>query len=153
MSDNRISYHYEAESREIIVTRGENDSMSLPIGQFLDRDDLKTALAASGAIDYLRRAASEVTGDEKMGSIEEAYDRIANEGVDAFKRRPRTRRGPIKAEKVAALAALEEATTVAIEQALADMPKEEQDRLLNSDRVLGKLESMKRNGEGLQLSA
>lgn len=27
MSDNRISYHYEAESREIIVTRGENESM------------------------------------------------------------------------------------------------------------------------------
>lgn len=153
MSDNRISYNYYAESREIIVTRGDNESMSLPIGQFLDRDDLKTALAASGAINYLRRAASEASSEEKMEVIEAAYDRIANEGVDAFKRRSRTRRGPIKAEKVAALASLEEATTVAVEQALAYMPKEEQDRLLNSDRVLGKLESMKRKGEGLQLSA
>jgi len=149
MSDNRISYHYDEESREITVSRGE-DNLSLPIGQFLDREELKTALAVSGTIDYLRRAASEVNGEEKMEAIEAAYDRIANEGVDAFKRRPRTRKGPVKAEKVAALAALEEATTVAIEEALADMPKEDQDRLLNSERVLGKLESMKRN---VQLSA
>lgn len=148
MRDTRIVYSYDQTSRVITARKGQ-DHLEMPIGEFLDNEEVRDTLAVSGAIDLLRRAAAGAGKEGKMEAIEEAYDRVSNEGVDAFK--PRKQERIRKADKIAALASLEGATISAVEEALEKLDKQAQHETLNSERVLSHLKTMKSGG--LSLSA
>lgn len=151
-SRKRVNYAPNEENTELTVSQGE-DRLTLAAGEIFEDTEVRDHLAMLGLTTYLRREAGDAPAEDRLTAVDAAYDRLAAEGTKVFQRKPRTNRGPRKSEKVAALAALEGATTDAVENALARMSKEEQAETLNHERVLDKLESMKRSDDDLQLIA
>jgi len=150
----RISYNQDTEKMTLTVRYG-TEVIELPAGAelFETHPDVKNHLALVGLTTYLQREASRAKDAEKLDAADKGYDKLLAEGPKAFARKAGGGpRGPRKADKIAALAALKGATTGAIEKKLASLTKEEQETILSNKKVLAQLEKMTQGGEELDLT-
>jgi hypothetical protein len=150
----RVNYNADAATQMLTVSY-DKEAVELPAGEelFDKYPEVKDHLALVGLTTFLQRESSRVKDADKLDAIEKAYARVLNSGAKAFERRPGGGpRGPRKADKIAALAALKGVTTAAIEKALSELSKEDQDKALNQKKVLAKLEKMQGNGDPVDLS-
>lgn len=141
----RVSFPSVAEDGQITIKRGD-ENLTLPVSGLLQDQELMARFAVLGLVAHLRKVSADLPSEDRMAAIEREYDRIEEQGVKALDAKQTRNRGPRKAEKIAALAVLESATTDAIEEALSQMSKDHQDEVLNSDRVTEQLGRMKRTG-------
>lgn len=151
IAQKRVTYTPSDDGATLVVAQG-GVNMELDVADVFANTGVRDHLAMLGLSHHLRRVAGEKPAEERLETIEATYDEIVSKGMAAFEPKPRTRKAPLKADKVAALASLEGATITAVEKALAKMSKEEQAQKLNSDRVLEKLEGM-RGEDDLDLTA
>lgn len=155
-TDSRIRVSYNQDVPKMTLTvRFDKEVVELPAGEelFAQHPDVKDHLALVGLTTYLQRESSRQKDAEKIEAADKAYEKLLNEGIKAFERKTGGGpRGPRKADKVAALAALKGATTAAVEKALSGMSKEQQDEILNHKKVLAKLAKMNQGEEELDLS-
>lgn len=150
----RVNYSTDAAKGQLTVTYAD-EAVELGAEEeiFAKHPDVKNHLALVGLTTFLQRESGRVKDHQKLDAIEKAYERITQEGVKAFERKAGGGpRGPRKADKIAALAALKGATTAAIEKKLATMDKSEQDAILNHKKVLAKLEKMNSSADDLDLA-
>lgn len=150
----RVSYTQDASKQQLTV-KYDKEVIEFPVGEelYTKHAELRDHLALVGLTSFFQRETSKVRDAEKLDAIEKAYDRLMTEGMGAFKRKAGGGpRGPRKADKIAALAALKGATTAAIEKKLATMDKAKQEDVLNHPKVLAKLEEMKSDSDGLDLN-
>lgn len=94
-------------------------------------------LALMGLSEYLSRSAK---GEDRATKLANAYQRLIDEGMDAFapKERPKTPRMPSRRRRVQALAALYGTTVDFINSKLKDKTPEEQEHILTNERVVSK---------------
>jgi hypothetical protein len=156
MSDKkqRVNYDLDADTGVLTVKYG-NETGNFPL--LPDLEAVTGQLALEGLRGFLQRYSSQVDEADKIAAIEEGYNHLIEAGMKAFERKPPFGgqpgpRGPKKADKIAALAALKGATVAAVTEVLAGMDKAEQNRVLNNPKVLAKLEAMDTNPEGLDLN-
>lgn len=150
---NRITFRTAVVDGNLTISRGE-ETLILPVANLFEGDsELQSHFAAIGLVAHLRKVTGELPSEERMAAMELEYDRIEELGLGALATKQTRTRGPRKAEKIAALAILEGATTDAIEAALAKMSKEAQEEVLNAERVIEQLGRMKRSDEALDLAA
>lgn len=155
MSDDkqqRVTYDLDPEQGTLSVKFGDAEGV---FTLFPELEAISTQLALEGLRGYLQRYSAKA--EDKVGAIDEGYNRLVELGMAAFERKPPFGghpgpRGPTKADKIAALAYLKGATVAAIKSVLEGMEKEEQDRVLNNPKVLAKLEEMESEPEGLDLN-
>ncbi len=150
----RVSYNQDVPKMTLTV-RFDKEVVELPAGEelFAQHPDVKDHLALVGLTTYLQRESSRSKDAEKIEAADKAYEKLLNEGIKAFERKAGGGpRGPRKADKIAALAALKGATTAAVEKVLSTKSKEEQDAILNNKKVLAKLAKMNQGEEELDLS-
>jgi hypothetical protein len=154
MSDDkqkRTSYELNPDAGELTV-KFEGEVGVFPL--YPDLEAVTGQLALEGLRGYLQRATSGVDESEKLTAINEAFDQLAAEGMKCFEKKPPFSgpRGPKKADKIAALAALKNATVAAVKEVLTNMDQKEQKRVLNNPKVLAKLEEMQSSASELDLS-
>lgn len=150
----RVSYNQDVPKMTLTV-RFDKEVVELPAGEelFAQHPDVKDHLALVGLTTYLQRESSRQKDAEKIEAADKAYETLLNKGIEAFARKAGGGpRGPRKADKIAALAALKGATTAAVEKVLSTKTKEEQDAILNNKKVLAKLAKMNQGDEELDLS-
>jgi hypothetical protein len=156
MSDKkqRVSYDLNADSGTLTVKYG-NEEGTLTL--YPELEAVTGQLALEGLRGFLQRYSAKANEDEKLAAIEEGYNHLIEAGMQAFERKPPFGgqpgpRGPRKADKIAALAAIKGATVAAVKEVLSGMEKEAQDAILNNPKVLAKLEEMNTSPEGLDLT-
>lgn len=154
MSDDkqkRTAYELNPEKGELSVKFGGEEGV-FPL--YPELEAVTGQLALEGLRGYLQRATSGVAESEKITAINEAFDELASNGMQCFEKKPPFSgpRGPKKADKIAALAALKGATVAAIKEALGVMEPKDQNRILNNPKVLEKLAEMTTSATGLDLS-
>ena len=154
MSDDkqkRTAYELNPEKGELTV-KFEGEVGVFPL--YPELEAVTGQLALEGLRGYLQRATSGVAENEKVAAINEAFDRLVADGMQCFEKKPPFSgpRGPKKADKIAALAALKGATVAAIKEALSVMEPKDQNRILNNPKVLEKLNEMTTSATGLDLS-
>lgn len=140
----RVSYT-PAPDKGMLTVKYDQDVVEFPVEEdlYAKHEGLKEHLAQLGLIAYFQRESSKFRDADKLTAVEKAYDTLAQNGTEAFKRKAGGGpRGPRKADKIAALAAIKGVTPAAVEKALAEKSKEEQDAILNHKKVLAKLEKM-----------
>lgn len=137
----RISYNIGNDLDSLRVALGQEVLDLNNLSEDLDPRVLKR-LTIMGLIGYLQQQTTRTPMEQKLEKAELAYSQLEQQGMDVFKPAGRNR-GPRKAEKIAALAAIKGALATQIEEALGNKSKEEQDRLLNHPKVLAKVEEMK----------
>lgn len=135
---------YEIQGTTLNVKRGNETLQASPNTL---PDEVRQHLMMTGLIDYLQRACARTPKEQKMDAVEEAMNRLDQEGMKVFERKPRgfQSTGPRKQDKIAALAVLQGATPTAVEKALANRTKDEQDKILNHPDVLQKVSEMASN--------
>lgn len=146
----RVNYSPDADTGVLNVLY-DGTKMPLEAGKELFGDEkLRDHLALMGLIHYLQRETMRRTDGEKMDIIEASYDKLVAQKMEVFTHRGRPR-GPKKADKIAALAAMKGVTPDAVREAISKMPMEKQDALLNKPEVLAKVEEMKEQQLDLDL--
>lgn len=141
----RVSYTPDA-ANNLLTVKYDQEKMDFAVAEelYAKHEGLKEHLALLGLISYFQRESSKFRDADKLTAIDKAYTTLEEQGTEAFKRKAGGGpRGPRKADKIAALAAIKGVTPAAVEKALASKSKEEQDELLNHKKVLAKLEKMK----------
>jgi hypothetical protein len=156
MSDKkqRVNYDLDAETGVLTVKYGD-ETGTFPLLPHLEA--VTGQLALEGLRGYLQKYSAKVAETDKVAAIEEGYNQLIEAGMKAFDRKPPFGgqpgpRGPKKADKIAALAAIKGATVAAVKEVLAGMEKQAQDAILNNPKVLAKLEEMNTSPEGLDLT-
>lgn len=150
----RVNYSSDADKMELSV-KYDKEEITFPVGSELlkAKPEVQEHLMLMGLTTFFQRESSRAKDAEKLDAVEKAYERLMTEGAAAFDRKPGGggSRGPLKADKIAALAALKNAPITKVEAALKKMSKEEQDKILNNKKVLAKLEKMKGGVDGEEL--
>lgn len=150
----RVTYDLNPETGLLTVKFGNEEAN---FNLLPDLEAVTGQLALEGLRGYLQRYSAKADEGDKIAAIEEGYDNLVKNGMAAFERKPPFGgqpgpRGPKKADKIAALAALKGATVAAVKEVLSGMEKDEQNRILNNPKVLAKLEEMQTQPEGLDLT-
>lgn len=142
----RVSYKINADNGVLTVTKG-TDVVDFPVLEDAGDEKLRNHLMQLGLIKYLHQETTKATGsDDKLAAIEEAYDRLVQQGLGALQRKG-VPRGPKKADKVAALAAIKGVTPDRVRESLAGLGDAKAEKLLNHPDVLAKVEEMKAAAE------
>lgn len=150
----RVSYTQDV-AKQMLVVKYDKEVIEFPVAEelYAKHEDIKDHLALIGLTSFFQRESSKFRDADKLDAIEKAYEKLVQVGTYAFKRKAGGGpRGPRKADKIAALAALKGATTAAIQKQLEKLSKDEQEAVLNHKKVLAKLEKMKSEGDELDLS-
>lgn len=146
----RVSYKQDASTGELTITRADDglvaDITSLP-------EDVRTHLSLLGLTMYLQRETTRVPDEEKLSTVESAYNEIVSKGMKVFEPKPRgfQSKGPRKADKIAALAMLKGTTPAVIEAKLKEKSDEDVDRILNHAKVLEKVAELQAKADTLDL--
>ena len=127
-------------SDNLTITRGD-EKATLPYSLVFADEAVMDRLAKEGLAAYLRKVTAEVESEQRLAAMEEAFEKLVDGGIDVLtpKRQPR---GPLKADKVAALAFIKGVTVGSIEDALSLKDKAEQDEILNDPEVLEQVERL-----------
>lgn len=107
-------------------------------------DDLKDILAVHGLRAYIQQQTINVESDDRLESVEKAYEQLLEQGESAFERKsPVGRKVQYKkADKIMALAMIKGVTVTAARAALSALEPEKQNKILNSEPVMAKLKAM-----------
>lgn len=142
----RVQYKVDIKDQQLTVSKGA-ESIELPM---IFPDDVTKHLAQLGLIKYLHQETTKKPNEDKLLVIEQAYDDLAERGMDALQKKP-VNRGPKKADRIAALAAIKGVTPDQIKDAMKGMPAEKEQRILNHPAVLQKVEELQSNEDQLDL--
>ena len=149
MSKKKLSYDIDPQQANITVRKplpeGGEAVMTLELDASLR--DVSRRLALMGLTVHLQRACTRDKGDsDPFDVLEEAYKELQEQGLAAFERRSpvqRAPRGPTKAQKIAALAAMYNTTVEVIRGKLKDKTDEDVNIILNNEKVLAKVNELK----------
>jgi hypothetical protein len=132
----RISY---VTSKDKLTARfgGAGIDLSVP-------ESLKDILAVHGLRAYIQQHTINTESDDRLESVEQAYENLLVQGEAAFERKsPVGRKVQFKkADKIMAVAMLKGVTVTAAKAALMALEPEKQAKILNSDAVMNKLRDM-----------
>jgi len=108
--------------------------------------DVSRRLALMGLTQHLQRATTRNKKGDPFEVIEAAYNDLKENGLSAFDRKmpaiDSAKRGPTKAQCIAALAVLYNTTPTVIREKLKAKTKEQVDIILNNEKVLAKVNEM-----------
>lgn len=148
----RIRYNINDENAKVNAEFGGEGLLMSPLSECEDKA-VHRHLLLMGLVSYLQKATVRVDQDEKMLAVEQAYNDLLEQGMKVFEPKPSgfVSRGPRKADKIAALAAIKGVMPSVVEAKLKDMDQERVDAILNHPEVLAKVESLAAQSEDLSL--
>jgi len=147
MAEKKCSYAIDPIKASVTVTRTADDGSTQALVVEMDASykDVARRLALMGLVTVFQRAITKNKTQDPFDAIEAAAQDLKDNGLAAFERKvtPSTsKRGPTKAQCLAALAVMKNTTVPVIKDALAKKTKEEAAAILAHESVLAKVAEM-----------
>jgi hypothetical protein len=148
----RIRYNIQDDAAKVFAVFDNEQVEMSPLRECEDKA-VHRHLLLLGLVSYLQKATVRVEQSEKITAVEMAYNDLLEKGMEVFKPKPSgfTSRGPRKADKIAALAAIKGVMPSVVEAKLKDMDNDRVEAILNHPDVLAKVEALAAQPEDLDL--